>query len=111
MRQSQPGKHNAGWQMEFLGFSLYFGGRERERNGGNDRLATRRVSTLCLCVYINIYKFVLLIHQILVFVVVIGRPFGIWIFKKKRHLGLSHHESLRSWKQVLHFTSSPISSD
>ncbi|KAL9314624.1 hypothetical protein ACSQ67_020076 [Phaseolus vulgaris] len=29
-----------------------------------------------------------------------GRPFGIWIFKKKRRLGLIHHESLRSWKQA-----------
>jgi len=31
MMQSQPGKHDAGWQMEFLSFSLYFGGREREK--------------------------------------------------------------------------------
>ena len=44
----------------------------------------------------------------LVFVILIGRPFGVWIFKKERPLGFRHHESLRSWKQVLHPNFSPF---
>jgi len=63
---------------------------------------------VCLYIYIYIYKLVLVILQILVFVILIGRPFGIWIFKKERPLGFRHHESLRSWKQVLHPSFSPF---
>ena len=90
-----------------LSLSSLGGERERERRRKWQTGIKEVKHSLSLSIYIYIKSF-WSFFKFLVFVILIGRPFGVWIFKKERPLGFRHHESLRSWKQVLHPSFSPF---
>lgn len=109
---AKPGKHSAGWQMEFLSLSLSsIAGTEREREWrrqwqtGNKEV-THSLSPCLVLLYISsfwtFFNFWFL---------------WFWISDRRRRrslsnldlqeretlgIGINHHESLRSWKQVYH---------